>query len=615
VAKRLGDLIDYYVTVNEPNQLVYGYIKGFWMRSYPVPPGLEPFATGEQQMSAVLTLIPNLFRAHCRARDAIHAVHRDAMVGSNPLVLGLPRWLQRLVDRNATHLKSPEDARRHARRMSQHFVVETGQVDISMAQITMTQERMSHVLFSEPYAVAHEALLHPRALALPEHFETWKSRIGVVEDAPTAALVGGVFTAAALSYYRDVGTAVEALRNGRIDAVFDLDLLLRQYANAEFDVTPVPGRAWPIGVVMALGSRTLLNAVDRALRTFKASRPDMPTGHNRKTVSDIGKGDGPDAAEGKGDGADATDGKADTADTADGDAAETTDGRMTDASDSDVAGAVPDLDPALSAIRKRGVLRVGVRPGVDGLCTLDADGNYTGLEPDIARAIAQRVLGDAARVRFVALRGKQRLAATRSPLRIFDGFRKSLAMFGTLVGTNWWNLGMAGKLPPFLCPSECIGALDYVGIDYYWGVSSVWPGTLHRLSAVAECHYGLAPVWPYVLDSILREAEEQFPGKPIIVIENGCVTSADGFSRARYLEAHIAQVERALRRGSPIAAYLCWSITSNREWGLPFDDNSDFGLYHIDLDRDPELKRVPTEASRRYAQLIASAPRTQKPLQ
>jgi beta-glucosidase/6-phospho-beta-glucosidase/beta-galactosidase len=116
----------------------------------------------------------------------------------------------------------------------------------------------------------------------------------------------------------------------------------------------------------------------------------------------------------------------------------------------------------------------------------------------------------------------------------------------------------------------------------------------------------MAPVWPGVLDGILREAEEQFPGKPIIVIENGCVTAADGFSRAKYLSAHIEQIERARRRGAPIEAYLCWSITSNREWGLPFDDNSDFGLYHIDLDHDPNLTRMPTESSRLYATLIVS---------
>lgn len=569
VARRLGDLIDYYVTLNEPNQLVYGYIKGFWMRSYPVPPGLEPYATSEQQMDAVLKLIPNLFRAHSLAREAIHAVHPGAKVGANPLVLGLPSWLQRLTDRNATHLKSPEQALRQAARLSQHAIVDSGEVDISIAQLSMTQERMSRVLFSEPYATAHPALLHASSLALPSDFQTWKVRVGVVEDAPTAGRVGGLFTAAQVEYYSDPATAAAALRDGKIDLVFDIDLLLKQYASDGFELTTVPGRVWPVGVVMALGSRSLLNAVDRALRDYKKQHPELPRGHNRKTIADVGK--------------------------------------KQLVVDADSAVGVPELDRSQQAVRKRGVLRVGIRPGVEGLCMPDGAGGYSGLEPDLARCIARHIFGkDDAKVRFVPLSGNRRWSATRSPLAMLDNFRKSLAMFGTLIGTNWWNLGMAGRLPRFLCPPECVGALDYVGIDYYWGISSVWPGELQRLSAAAECHYAMAPVWPLVLDGILRDAQERFPGRPIIIIENGCVTSADGFSRAKYLKSHIEQVVRARRRGVPIEVYMCWSITSNREWGLPFDDNSDFGLYHIDLDHDPTLTRTPTESSMMYAELIAT---------
>jgi beta-glucosidase/6-phospho-beta-glucosidase/beta-galactosidase len=59
-----------------------------------------------------------------------------------------------------------------------------------------------------------------------------------------------------------------------------------------------------------------------------------------------------------------------------------------------------------------------------------------------------------------------------------------------------------------------------------------------------------------------------------------------------------------VRAGVPLLAYICWSITSNREWGLPFDAGSDFGPYHIGLDTDPHLRRTPTEASRIYAGII-----------
>jgi len=179
-------------------------------------------------------------------------------------------------------------------------------------------------------------------------------------------------------------------------------------------------------------------------------------------------------------------------------------------------------------------------------------------------------------------------------------------MFTTLIGTNWWNLGMAGQLPEFLCPAACVGTLDYVGLDYYWGVSSFAPKQLHRLIAAMSTNYGDAPVWPGGLGSILREAHAQFPDKPIIVVENGSVTSAGGIARADYIAEHVREVMDARKAGLPIVAYLCWSITSNREWGLPFNDSSDFGIYHVALDTDPDLARVATPSAQRYAEIIAS---------
>jgi beta-glucosidase/6-phospho-beta-glucosidase/beta-galactosidase len=55
-----------------------------------------------------------------------------------------------------------------------------------------------------------------------------------------------------------------------------------------------------------------------------------------------------------------------------------------------------------------------------------------------------------------------------------------------------------------------------------------------------------------------------------------------------------------------VSAYVCWSITSNREWGHAFAHSNDFGLHHIDLDTDPELRRVPTPAAAAYKEIIAS---------
>jgi beta-glucosidase/6-phospho-beta-glucosidase/beta-galactosidase len=451
VARRLGDRIDYYVTINEPNQLLYGFVKPWFMRSYPMPPGLGPDASSEEQMEALLALIPNLFLAHARGRAAIHRVRPGAMVGTNPLVFGFPRWLQRWVDRSATRLRNPDDLRAQAKHLSQSAILDVGRVDVSIAQIVPAQACLEPVLFSRPYA------------------------------------------------------------NGYAAAV-------------------------------ALGNHTLLNAVNEAIRSERGESP--ATRELRR------------------------------------------------------------LDRSAHAIRRRGVLRAGIRPGVPGLCTRNG-GSYDGIEPDIARRVAQRLLGED-RVEFVELEGDDRVNATRSWLHRFDGLRKTITMFATIIGTDWWNLGLAGSLAPFLCPSECVGALDYVGLDYYWGVPSLRPSQLERLFAAAECRYGSAPVWPNILYDILREEHERFAGKRIVVIENGCVASADRVTRAQYVARHIASVQRAVNDGIPVDAYICWSITSNREWGLPFDDNSDFGLYHIDLDTDPDLTRRPTPASERYGRIIAA---------
>ncbi len=567
VAQRLGDLIDTYVTLNEPDQLVYGWIKGFWMRAYAMPPGQPPYQTGDQQMDDVLTLIPNLFRAHAKAREAIRKLHPNARVGTNPLVLGLPQWLQHWIDRSATHLQSPTDAKKQAVRIAQPDIVASGRVDCSIAQLTITPDRLEQSFFSEPYYRTQLAVLQQSTATLPDDLKTWKGKVAVVAGTLSARSVGGWFPAATIRYANTMADAVGALRSGDVEMVFDDEVMLRANATDTLTIAPLPGGAEYFAAAMALGSRTLLNIVDRAIRELRASHPEIPNAFNRKTIADIGQDDG--AA-------------------------------------SNTPEPVPAMDRSIEHIRKRGVLRVGIHPGVPGLCTeVVAMRRYAGLEPEIARRVAQHIFGDPDRVEYVLVEGVERLGATRSWLHVFTRFRKGFAIFSTLLGTNWWNLGMAGKLPEFLCPRECVATLDYVGLDYYWGLPSFWPNELHRLDAASDFNYANAPVWPSGLNTIVSEAARQFPGKPIIVIENGCVGRASGIARADYLKAHVKEVRKAVAAGAPVEAYLCWSITSNREWGLPFNDASDFGLYHIDLDSDPELKRVPTDSSRAYASLIA----------
>jgi beta-glucosidase/6-phospho-beta-glucosidase/beta-galactosidase len=199
-------------------------------------------------------------------------------------------------------------------------------------------------------------------------------------------------------------------------------------------------------------------------------------------------------------------------------------------------------------------------------------------------------------------RGKRALERLLGPLP------RVLTFLPTVLAADWWNLGMSGKLAHFLCPADCRGQLDFVGFDYYWGIQSFQIEGIQRLFDAGMGRFERAPVWPAALGTMLRRYTRLFPDLPIVVVENGCVAVADGVNRADYLERHVREVEEAAAAGCNIAAYLCWSITSNREWGLPFSEHTDFGLYHIDLDGDPELKRHPTPAATVYQGLIASSP-------
>ncbi len=141
VVNRFGKLVRYWITFNEPTQLVFGYIKPWWERDYFVPPGLPEGTTLEQQMGAVGKLMRNLFTAHTAARTVIRRGNPDALVGANPLLLGLPVWLQRLVDRNVTRMRGIDDWLRQSRSFAERRRLENGEVDVIVATLTMTPER------------------------------------------------------------------------------------------------------------------------------------------------------------------------------------------------------------------------------------------------------------------------------------------------------------------------------------------------------------------------------------------------------------------------------------------------------------------------------------------
>src|SRR6201989_3134078 len=68
----------------------------------------------------------------------------------------------------------------------------------------------------------------------------------------------------------------------------------------------------------------------------------------------------------------------------------------------------------LDTVKQRGMLVCGVSTGFAGFSAPDSQGNYKGLDVDYCRGLAAAVLGDAGKVRYVALTAQNRFTALQS---------------------------------------------------------------------------------------------------------------------------------------------------------------------------------------------------------
>jgi beta-glucosidase/6-phospho-beta-glucosidase/beta-galactosidase/ABC-type amino acid transport substrate-binding protein len=583
-ARRIGPAVPYWDTINEPTVLIFGYIKPWWEKEYFFPPGSTQDIPMEHQIGILGKLIRNLFLAHTAARREIRRVNPRAMVGANPAMLGLPGWTTWILDRLMTRVSTPARLGGNLGRIAERGFLVRRNVDIVLGALSVTPQRSEMIDFSQPYLQNGYALLAraplPRAASRRKGF-----RIGVVATttAETAAAAG--FRSARIVRFRTAAAALDALDRGAVNAFLTDRILARGIqvrVPSRYQVVGRPQGRDSYAVGVRRGSAELLKAVNRAVIGLRESGSLEKSA--RIHFSAEGREYLPGPADGGSRGAWKPGG-----------------GRA-----SDRPGQHQRRRSELRRIQSRGFLVAGVRDDVPGLCSRDpGTGEWSGVEVDLCRAIAQELLGDPRRVRFRRVRTHQRIPLLRSVFRIFDPLIRFLAILTSVANSNWWHLGMAGRLDPFLCPRSCVGAQDYAGLDYYWGVPTL---RLRRLVALFDAltkgQYGRAPVWPGGLGRKLRYVSGLFPGTPLMILENGCVDAADGFTRSEYLRRHVAEVRRSRRAGIDVAAYVVWSITSNRELGAPSNEESDFGLFHIDLDTDPRLRRKRTSSAAAYRDLI-----------
>lgn len=570
VAEALDGRVDYWITFNEPSQLTFGYIKPWWQNRYYMPPGLPHGSSVDAEAEAVGKLIPNLFRAHARARAAIRALEQDAPVGVNPLVTGFPTWLQMLMDWGACHRGMTEALFKFTTRGA--LVGEKGDVDLVIGGITDGDETRFDA--SDPYLRTGKAVLVADGYDGEGIASLGSRKVGVIgignQPAAWRRDLPGNCTKRIFASYTD---ALAALAAGEVDAVYGDAYFLSRPACGNSDVrflaTSLSDEAY---VVMAPhGHCQLLERVNRAVAAFQDEVSEVSRVHPVSPAAPAAK-----------------------------QARRPVSLReVLIGEDGDVMGLAESRD--VRRVRRRGKIRIGIRTDAPG------NGGGEGLETNLARRIAFEIFRDETRVEIVPLEPRHRLTVLEARTGWLNWAWRFWGTTTMIANANWWYLGTSGKLPEELCPQEAVGAQDFVGLDYYWGLPTHKLGKFRLLEEAAHGRFLKAPVWPRGLYHALRRFHRWFPGQELFIVENGSVPEASGISRTAYLKLHIAEVVRALRKGVPVKGYNFWSITSNREWGHPFDPNTDFGLYFVDLDKDPALRRVPTDEVAVYRDIIAGA--------
>ena len=112
------------------------------------------------------------------------------------------------------------------------------------------------------------------------------------------------------------------------------------------------------------------------------------------------------------------------------------------------AGALASVAGAttLEDVKARGVLNCGVNTGLVGFAAPDANGNWSGFDVAICKAVAGAVLGDASKVKYVPTTGQTRFTALAS------------GEVDILARNTTWTYSRDTDLK-----------LDFIGVNYYDG--------------------------------------------------------------------------------------------------------------------------------------------------
>jgi putative glutamine transport system substrate-binding protein len=151
-------------------------------------------------------------------------------------------------------------------------MVKSGAVDLVIATMTITEERLKEVDFSVVYYVAGQRLLVPQASSIKGLTDVDGKKVGTVKGSTSAANLRKA-TKAQVVEFDSWTDAVKAMLNQQVDAISTDDTILYglQTANPGTKVVGSQFSYEPYGMAMLKNEPDFANAVNTVIKNLKSS--------------------------------------------------------------------------------------------------------------------------------------------------------------------------------------------------------------------------------------------------------------------------------------------------------------------------------------------------------
>jgi len=155
-----------------------------------------------------------------------------------------------------------------------------GNYDIVASSVTITPERKEQMLFSDPYAEIHQALVVQAGSPIKALEELKGKKVGGQIGTTGIFVMQKANVGADVKEYEDVGLAMEDLANGRIDAVMCDDPVAKYYANKhkdfanKFKVVLTTPNVEYYGFAVQKGHEDLVKKLNEGIKAVKAKGID-----------------------------------------------------------------------------------------------------------------------------------------------------------------------------------------------------------------------------------------------------------------------------------------------------------------------------------------------------